>query len=117
MPPTSGGIPAGGMAGGGGTGGGSDPDPCFATRRGPINSPKQAVLSKLAVGAVLDVQLRPMGATFGLAVVDASGADAGSLTFANYFQIVQCMQTRQIQYTATIIRISGGIYEVRVDPV
>ena len=58
-----------------------------------------------------------MGSTFGLAVVDPSGADAGSLTFADYFQIVQCMQARQIKYAATIIRISGGIYEVRVDPV
>jgi hypothetical protein len=52
-----------------------------------------------------------------LVAVDPSGAVAGSLTFAGYLEIVDCIQNRGFKYKATVIRIDGGVYEVRVEPV
>jgi hypothetical protein len=101
-------------AGGGPIGGGSDP--CQKKRRGPINSPKAAVLSKLPVGAILKVDIQISGTTPILAVFDSSGALAGSLTFIGYLEVIDCIQNRGVTYEATIINITGGVYEVSVEP-
>ena len=95
---------------------GSGTDPCQKTRRGPINSPKAAVLSKRAVGSVLKVDVQMSGAAPILVVQDSSGAPAGSLTFLGYLEIIDCIQNRGVTYKATIINISGGVYEIRVEP-
>lgn len=100
--------------GGGPLGGGSDP--CQKKRRGPINSPKAPVLSKLAVGSLLKVDVQMSGATPSLAVFDASGSLAGSLTFIGYLEVIDCIQNRSVTYQATIINITGGVYEVSVEP-
>jgi len=92
-----------------------DPDPCQKKRRGPINSPKAPVLSKLAVGAVLDVNVQLSG-TIPILIVASGGQNAGSLTFVGYLEIIDCIQNRGVKYKATIISISGGVYEVRVEP-
>jgi hypothetical protein len=91
-------------------------DPCQRVRRGPINSPKASVLSRLTVGSTLRVDVEVSGATPILAVFDGSGEAAGSLTFIGYWEIIDCIQNRGVSYEATIINISGGIYEVRVEP-
>lgn len=100
--------------GGPAVGGGNDP--CQKTRRGPINSPKKAVLSKLSVGAVLRVDVQMSGASPILALFDAGGAVAGSLTFVGYLELIDCIQNRGVTYKATIVGITGGVYEVRVEP-
>jgi hypothetical protein len=100
------------------TGGDRGPsDPCTKSRRGPINSPKPAVLAPLRVGSILGVEVRRPGASPILTVTDASGAAAGSLTFVGYLEIVDCIESRSFTYQATITNIAGGIYEVRVDSV
>jgi hypothetical protein len=65
---------------------------------------------------VLDVVVRLRGMTPILAVVDAAGNDAGSLTFVGYLELIDCIQNRGFDYQATIIQISGGAYEVKVEP-
>ncbi len=103
--------------GGGGGGGGQPADPCLKIRRGPINSPKPAVIAGLKVGSVLVVRVRTVGTSLVLVVEDSSGAVAGSLTFVGYLEIVDCIQNRSINYQAVVINISGGVCEVRVEPV
>jgi hypothetical protein len=98
----------------GGGGGGSDQ--CTRSRRGPINSPKSAVLAPLGVGSVLGVEVRRPGSSPILTVTDAAGTSAGSLTFVGYLEIVDCIENRGFTYKATITNASGGSYEVRVDP-
>ncbi len=100
--------------GGGPLRGGSDP--CQKKRRGPINSPKAPVLSKLSVGSVLKVDVRMSGTTPILVVFDSSGAVAGSLTFIGYLEVIDCIQNRGVAYQATIINVTGGVYEVSVEP-
>jgi hypothetical protein len=95
-------------------GGGSDP--CRRKRRGPINSPKAPVLSKLSVGSLLKVDVQMSGATPILAVFDSTGTIAGSLTFIGYLEVIDCIQNRGVAYEATIINITGGVYEVSVEP-
>ncbi len=102
-----------------GTGGsvtGSGSDPCQKVRRGPINSPKANVLSQLSIGSVLDVLVQMSGTMPILVVADQSAAVAGSLTFVGYLEIIDCIQNKGLSYKATIINISGGVYEVRVEP-
>jgi hypothetical protein len=91
-------------------------DPCLKVRRGPINSPKAAVLSLLTVGSILGVEVRLVGSSPILAVTDAVGAAAGSLTFLGYLEIIDCIRIRNVSYKAIIVNISGGVYEVRVEP-
>ena len=104
---------------GDGTGGGGgfivgDVDSCSKERSGPINSPKAPVLSKLSVGSKLDVAVHMSGKTPILVVLDTSGAVGGSLTFVGYLEIIDCILKRGFKYQAEIIKISGGLYEVRV---
>jgi len=94
----------------------SEGDPCNRIWRGPINSPKAAVLASMSVGSVLGVEVKMPGSSPILTVTDCSGADAGSLTFVGYLAIIDCIQNRGVSYKATIINISGGIHEVRVEP-
>jgi hypothetical protein len=96
--------------------GGQNSDPCLRVRRGPINSPKAAVLSSLPVGSILGVDVGGSGSAPILVVTDSRGAAAGSLTFIGYLEIIDCIQNRGVNYKATIINISGGVYEVRVEP-
>lgn len=104
--------------GGSGVGGGGQPaDPCLKIRRGPINSPKPAVIAGLKVGSVLSVRVRTVGTSLVLVVEDSNGAVAGSLTFVGYLEIVDCIQNRGISYQAVVINIAGGVCEVRVEPV
>ncbi len=87
-------------------------------RRGPINSPKAGVLKPLKVGDTLGVRVNSHGPRPVLEVFDTkTNAVAGSLTFVGYLELIGCIIDRQIGYKAVIINISGGIYEVRVEPV
>jgi hypothetical protein len=51
-----------------------------------------------------------------LAVTDPAGNAAGSLTFLGYLEIIDCIRNRNMSYKATIVNISGGVFEVRVEP-
>lgn len=95
--------------------GGGEVDPCRKVRRGPINSPKLPVLGALTVGSVMTVAVQMSGATPVLVVKDGTGNVGGSLTFIGYLDIIDCIQNRAVSYMATIVSISGGIYEVRVE--
>lgn len=110
-----------GSAAGGGAGAGSGglgvADPCLKPRRGPINSPQSSVLARLRVGDTLSVRVDNTGSRSVLVVADSTGAIAGSLTFIGYLEIIDCILNRGIVYQATIISISGGIHEVRVEAV
>jgi len=98
------------------SGAGGGVDPCRRSRRGPINSPKAAVLAPLNVGSVLGVEVRRPGSSPILTVTDGAGTAAGSLTFVGYLEIIDCIENRGFSYDATITNISGGAYEVRVEP-
>lgn len=100
---------------GSGASGGSGSDTCRKKRRGPINSPKAAVLSKLKVGSTLKLAVQGSGKTPILALLDNAGAVAGSLTFIGYLEVIDCIQNRGVTYTGTVISITGGVYEVSVE--
>jgi hypothetical protein len=84
-------------------------------RHGPINSPKASVLKPLSVGDALDVDVDVSGVRPVL-VVRHAGQDAGSLTMVGYLDLIACILDRGIRYRAKITKISGGVYEVRVEP-
>ena len=84
-------------------------------RRGPINSPKAAVLAGAKVGDVLDVGVDKSGRSPVL-VVKRGGLEAGSLTFNGYLTVISCID-KGVVYGATIVDISGAVYDVRVAPV
>ena len=109
----------GGGGGGGGTGGGDAVplDPCLRLHRGAINSPKEIVLRPIRVGDILQVRVNATGTRPILIVADTNGKEAGSLTFPGYLQVIECIRDRQFRYKAVVEKISGGIYEVRVEPV
>ncbi len=98
------------------TGTGVGKDPCQQTRRGPINSPKAAVLAPLRVGDILQVDVDRSGPAPILIVKSLAGALAGSLTFMGYLELIQCIDAGQ-QYEAVILSITGAVYEVRVQPI
>ena len=112
------GSSGGGASGSGGGGvGTSVADPCLKIRRGPINSPRAAVLAPLKIGDMLNVNVNVSGSRPVLEVLDVAGSLAGSLTFLGYHEVIDCMLSRDIKYRAVIIAISGGIHEVRVEPI
>ena len=82
--------------------------------RGPINSPQAAVLASMAPGDTLRVAVDNAGVAPVLAVETHGGIRAGSLTMANYLQVIACIG-RGHDYEATIMTINGGIYDVRVN--
>lgn len=52
-----------------------------------------------------------------LVVKDSAGRSAGSLTFLGYLELIDCIRIRGVRYQATILSVSGGVYEVRVEPI
>ncbi len=70
----------------------------------------------LSVGAVLNVDILMTGSTPSLAVFDSHGKVAGALTFIGYLEVIDCIQNRGVTYQATIINITGGVYEVSIEP-
>jgi hypothetical protein len=112
------------MSGGGGGSGrddlapgvGGGADQCGKSYIAPINSPKAAILSLLAPGAVLDVDVLTSGSTSALVVKDAAGALAGALTFVGYLIVINCIVQKGVAYKATIQSIQGGVYTVEVAP-
>lgn len=105
-----------GSGGGGGLGSGGGPiDPCSISYKGPINSPKAAVLGGSKIGDTLSVSVDRTGRSPVLAVKTIAGTEAGSLTFNGYLNIIKCIDSGA-RYLATITNIAGGVYQVTVDP-
>ena len=50
-------------------------------------------------------------------VVGVGGRAAGSLTFRGYLDVIGCITNHGVAYRAVIVRIAGGAYEVRVEPI
>lgn len=73
------------------------------------------MLSGLTPGMTLNVVVDNTGVAPVLAVETLAGQRAGSLTFAGYLQLIACIG-RGYNYEATIMTITGGIYDVRVTP-
>lgn len=69
----------------------------------------------MKVGDVLSVSVDNSGRSPILVVKSAAGAEAGSLTFNGYLTIIGCIG-KGVVYDATIIKITGAVYEVSVDP-
>ena len=110
---------SGGGGGGGGSGGGDGVplDPCLKPHKGAINSPKESILRPVRVADILQVRVNESGTRPILIVADSNGKEAGSLTFPGYLQVIECIRDRQFRYQAVVEKISGGIYEVRVEPI
>ena len=98
------------------TDGGVGADPCRRVWRGPINSPKKKILAAARVNDVLQVDVDKSG-TRPVLVVQRNGKAAGSLTFRGYLDVINCIVNNGVTYEATIVRIAGGVHEVRIDPV
>jgi hypothetical protein len=62
----------------------------------------------------VDVQVGPPPV---LVVRTVAGQIAGSLTFVGYLVLIDCIQNRGVTYQATIVSITGGVYEVRVEAI
>lgn len=84
--------------------------------RGPINSPQATALAGMMAGDTLRVVVDNSAVAPVLAVETLAGARAGSLTMANYLQVIACVARGHV-YEATIMTINGGIYDVRVNRV
>lgn len=102
--------------GSGKAGGPGAADSCMISLRGPINSPQAAALAGAVVGDTLRVIVDNSGVAPVLVVETLFGARAGSLTMANYLQVIACIG-RGHTYEATIMAISGGVHDVRVSRV
>jgi hypothetical protein len=74
------------------------------------------VLVGTKVGDTLDVDVDTAGRSPVL-VVKRNGHEAGSLTFNNYLTIIDCITNKGVVYKATILNITGAVYEVVVEPI
>lgn len=73
------------------------------------------MLAGAKVGEVMQVDVDKSGRSPVL-VVKRGGVEAGSLTFNGYLIVIGCID-KGVVYEATILDISGAVYEVRVAPV
>lgn len=89
---------------------------CGKTYTAPLNSPKAAVLAPLGPGSVLAVEVVNPATNPVLVVKNAAGDIAGSLTFLGFVQVVNCILQQGVDYHATILSVSGGVYTVEVAP-
>ena len=101
-------------AGGGRGAGGGGADPCAIFQQAPLNSPRPAVVSTLAVGDVLDVVLN-LGGPRPILEVHAPAGIAGALTHTGHMQIVDCIQNGH-QYVADVASRSGAAITLQVRP-
>ena len=115
--PTGGGGKGGGTGGSGAGGGGQPPDACSKIyHKVIINSPKAAVLSSVGVNDILQVLVDTSGTRPVLIAANQQGQEAGSLTFNGYLKVIECIQWHQVRYRAVVEKITGALYEVRVEP-
>jgi hypothetical protein len=103
--------PAKGDGDGGGLGGGVD-DPCSLEEIAALNSPVPAVIRGLRVGDQLAVVYVPGPPR--LLLAQHNGATAGSITSPSQLQIIDCIATRGIGYTAEVISVRGSAVQVRI---
>lgn len=105
-----------GSSGGGGGGIGSREVSCedlrFTTQ---LASPQAAVVSTLKTGQVLQVSITTVGTTQVL-VVQAGGANAGSLVGTNATRLRECILAGS-QYQATVTAIQSGQVTLQVEHV
>jgi len=73
------------------------------------------VLGGSKIGDTLSVSVDRTGRSPVLAVKTIAGIAAGSLTFNGYLSIIKCIDNGAV-FVATITNISGGVYQVTVDP-
>lgn len=103
---------------GAGGGGGIDGRPVscedlrFTTQ---LASPQVAVVSKLSKGQTLQVDIATVGATQVL-VVQAGGANAGSLVGTNATRLRECILAGS-QYLATVVDIQSGQVTLQIEHV
>lgn len=125
------------MTGGGGSGGGSSPrptpvtpisprkgsgngegggvDPCVLVEETTINSPVQAIVSRLVPSSVLSVELQ-QGPPVRVVLRTSAGQIAGSITGAKLPQIIECLAAG-VAYKADVISVKGAAVRVRVSNV
>jgi hypothetical protein len=107
------------MSGSGG-GGGAGPDtPTFSCDdlvvKAQIASPKAAVISKLKIGDVLDVEVQTIGGA-AVVVLLSKGKLAGGLATPNLSRLRECIEGGTT-YGATITAISGAQITVTVEAI
>ncbi|MES1200036.1 MAG: hypothetical protein ABUS57_01130 [Pseudomonadota bacterium] len=95
-------------------GGKSGPDKCAISERTVLNSPDQAVVATLKVGAILEVRLETAPRKR-LVAVAASNKIAGSITSARLVDFIECIEGGS-EYVADVLSIQGGRVEIEVRP-
>ena len=97
----------GGGGGNGGGGNGNGGTECQTVYRGArLNAPRKSVLSKLAEGDKLELDVRPEGTSYSLYAL-SSGKEAGVVTHKAIAQIIRCIQEGHT-YVAEITTLDGG---------
>lgn len=104
---------------GGGLGGGVSDDAPIACDRliieTAISSPKEAVIKKLSVNDVLQVELEQLSVT-SIVILTYKGEKAGGITHAMTNQLRECIQAGT-RYIATVISKSDGQVRIRIKPI
>ena len=93
---------------------GAADDPCNITEVTTLNSPVDAVISTLATGATLDVELQD-GPPRRLLAKTRAGAIAGTITSAKSSLIIQCMKQGRA-FKAIVQEVRGGLCVVEIQP-
>lgn len=76
-----------------------------------LNSPKQAVVSTLAVSDELTVEYRDLV----LVAADKQGRTAGSLVPRQLVELIECIEKGK-KYVAIVKKVAGGLCEVEIRP-
>jgi hypothetical protein len=102
-------MSGGGRGGGTGVVGGETVSggECKTIYRGAVlASPKREVVTKLAVGDILDLEAVQQGNTYVL-YASHSGKRAGTVTHASLTEILRCIQAGKV-YVGHIKKVEGG---------
>lgn len=110
--PTKPTVPGSGLGGNGGSGGGGG-DVCAIITSGTLRSPNPLVVSTLAAGNDLGVQIIPVSGLDVLQAVNAAGVGVGVIDTPDEQQLIDCILAGN-EYKATVIRVSGGAVSVRI---
>jgi hypothetical protein len=105
------------MSGGGGGSGFGAPtavNDCEIVEQVALSSPAPAIIPRLKVGTELEVEISQPGRGRSL-VAKLNGDIAGSLLPNQLSALLQCMD-RGRKYSATVVRLQGGLCEVEIRP-
>lgn len=106
---------SGGSRGDEGGFGQSGSDVCGRSWQSPISSPKQDLLRGTQIDDILEVTIDNSESSRPVLVVQRAHQAVGSLTFRGYLQVIDCIMNHGVRYRAVVMRVSGGVYDVRIE--